>query len=82
MSELTRSTIMEDLKDFQKIHSPKVAVLVGIGMRLVPGIMAASHNLKLFVGSAVATAVGTAIHLNSSRKTLASLQEELKRIGA
>lgn len=81
MSERTRATIGEDLEKFQENHSPWVAVVVGAGMGVFPGILAASHNLELFVGSTVAVTVMTAIHLDSSRRTLASLHEELKSIG-
>lgn len=80
MPERTKATIEEDLKDFQKNHSPWVAVVVGVGTGVVPGILAASRNLEIFAGTVAAVTVTTIVHLDSSRRKLASLQEELKRI--
>lgn len=86
MSERTKAIIEEDLENFQKKHSPLVAVFagVGFGMGVLPGILAAAagHGLEPVVTSTAVVTSLAFIHLDSSRRTLASLREELKRIGA
>jgi uncharacterized membrane protein YjfL (UPF0719 family) len=81
MHEHTTSTAKKDLKDFQKSHSPWVAAAYGAIVGLVPPIaLAVSHDQSVFYGYLAVVTVTTAVHLESSRRKLASLQEELKRV--
>lgn len=75
-----REKVIEEIAEFNRLHSPRVGALMGAEIAIIPGVLAAVGHPEMACGSAAAGMATMGIHLSASRSRLKELTDELAEI--